>query len=104
MIKERILPVTLDVDNPTGPVEITELHAPRLDSLAGKTVCEISNDKWEIERVFGRVRELLRQRYPGIKIIPYTEFPQGTHEIQTDEIARLVREKGGQAAIVGNAA
>ncbi|MBI4332745.1 MAG: hypothetical protein HY673_15855 [Chloroflexi bacterium] len=95
--------LALEVYDPTGPIEITELHASRLDTLAGKTVCEISNGKWEIERIFSRIRALLQQKYPDIKIIPYTEFPEGTHEIQDQRIADLVRQKGGQAAIIGNA-
>ncbi len=35
--------VTLEVHNPTGAVEMALLHASRLDSPEGKTICELSD-------------------------------------------------------------
>jgi hypothetical protein len=43
-------PVRLEVYDPTGATEVTELHAPRLKTLAGKTICELWNDSWEGDR------------------------------------------------------
>lgn len=96
--------VTLEVYDPRGVVETTQSHAARLDSLAGKTICEISNASWEDRRTFSRVRELLQQRFPDLKIIPHTEFPRGARQIDIDSIGEMVKEKGCDGAIVGNAA
>ena len=98
-------PVTLEVYNPTGGIEVTALHAPRLDTLEGKTICEISNASWEDERIFTAVRELLQTQFPTVTIIPYTEFPSGTAVI-TDpatKIGELLKAAGCDAVITGNA-
>ena len=94
----------LEMFDPTGATEISTPYAPRLDTLEGKTICEVSNNQWQAHRTFPLIRELLQKQFPTVKIIPYTEFPTGTSEIDGDEVANLVKEKGGQAAIVGNAA
>lgn len=96
-------PVTLEVYDPTGAIEVTKLFAPRLDSLEGKTICEVSNSGWEARRTFPLIRELLQQAYPTATIIPYTEFPEGTRNIDIDEIGAMAKEKGCEAAILGNA-
>lgn len=85
--------------------------APRLADLNGKTVGELWNGVFKGDVTFPRVRELLKQRYPGLTIIPYTEFPHAPgsdHPAQQREraerIARLAREKGCDAVISGNGA
>ncbi len=93
----------LEVLDPTGAVEITETHAPRLDTLAGKTIAELSNDSWQAHRVLPEVRRLLQERFPTARFIPYTEFPKGNEGIDTEEAAQLVARSGAQAVIVGNA-
>ena len=95
--------VTLEVFNPGGFVEATTSHAPRLPELSGKTICEISNGLWQDDRIFPLIRELLQKQFPAVKMIPYTEFPVGSDQIDIDEIGKIVKDKGCQAAIVGNA-
>ncbi len=95
--------VSLVVFNPTGGRQVGELHAPRLDTLEGKTICEISNMGWEAIRTFPLIRELLKKQFPTIKIIPYTEFPMGTTSMDVDNITNLIKAKGCQAVITGNA-
>ncbi len=95
--------VSLEVYDPTGRIEIAEHHAPRLASLSGKTICELSNLAWESARIFPLIRELLQKRFPDIKIIPYTEFPS-MYGIKPDILTQLLKEKGCEGAIVGNAA
>ena len=85
--------------------------APRLNTLEGKTVCEIWNGVFKGDVTFPIIRKLLQARYPGLKVIPYTEFP---HAPGSDnparqrelarEIALLAREKGCDAVISGNGA
>ena len=103
MDKQTTSPLTLEVYDPCGALDTTQTHAPRLDTLAGKTICEVSNASWEDKRTFGRVRELLKERFPDLKVIPLTEFPSGSRYIDVDNIGDLVKEKGCDAAIVGNA-
>ncbi len=94
---------TLEIHDPTGALEVNQLHAPRLADLSGTTVCELSNGMWEHDRTFTLIRKLLKKRPPGIKIIPYTEFPILTRT-DPDVFIKLLKEKGADGAIVGNAA
>jgi hypothetical protein len=93
----------LKLYDPTGALEITDLHASRLDTLEGKTICELSIDSWQFDRTFPLIRELLKRQFPTIKFIPYTEFPSGIMGIDSEEAADLVVKKGCHAAIIGNA-
>ena len=102
----------MHVISPEG-IETTERNAiaPRLDDLAGKTVGEIWNGVFKGDATFPIVRESLKKRFPGIKVIPYTEFPffpgddrpAAQHEIARN-IAALAKEKGCDAVISGNGA
>lgn len=83
--------------------------APRPDTLNGKTICETWNEDFKGEIMFPIYRELLKQRYPEVKFIPYTDFPISTHkgtpEYQrnlANQIAKLAKEKGCDALISGN--
>lgn len=96
-------PAILEVYDPTGAVEITEVHAPRLDTLAGKTICELSNDTWQAHRVLPEIRRLLQERFPTAKFISYTEFPTGNQGMDTEKAAELVARTGADAVIIGNA-
>ncbi|MYK31312.1 MAG: hypothetical protein F4051_06190 [Boseongicola sp. SB0670_bin_30] len=93
----------LEIFDPTGATEVTDLHAPRLDTLAGKTVAFLSDDMWQAHRILPLVREKLQERYPDAVFIPETEFPMGTQQIDTDETVDLVVARGAEAVIVGNA-
>ncbi len=96
-------PVTLEVYDPTGAMEVTEVHAPRLDTLDGKTICELSNDSWQAHRVLPEVQKLLQGRFPSAKFIPYSEFPVGNDGIDSDKTADLVAKRGCQAVVIGDA-
>ena len=96
-------PSILQVCDPTGAMEITEVHAPRLDTLDGKTICELSNDSWQAHRVLPEIRRLLQERFPTAQFIPYTEFPTGNEGIDTEKAAELVARTGAHAVIIGNA-
>jgi len=100
-------PVTLELYDPTGAVEVTQLHAPRLADLNGKTICELSDGTWEDHRTFPLIRELLQKQFPTAKFIPYTEFPHGSgpagYLMDDDKVADMVKKRGCQAVITGNA-
>ncbi len=83
--------------------------APRLDSLEGKTVGEVYNHHFKGDQMFGLYRQLLKQRYPGVRVVPYTELPASFvggdtayHRRVAQEVAALAKEKGCDALITGN--
>ena len=92
----------IEVYDPSGIIEISNFYAPRLGSLNGKTICELSNYGWESDRTFPVIREMLQRRFPDVKIIPYTEFP-GLMDIEPEDLPKLLSEKGCDGAILGNA-
>jgi len=100
----------LEIISPVGMESVAKSAlAPRLDTIAGKTICETYNESFKGEYMFPVYRELFKQKYPGVKIIPYTEFPisywKGTPTYQrqmASEIARLAKERGCDALISGN--
>ncbi len=95
--------VTLEVFNPCGSVDRTMRRAPGRSYLNGKTSWRLTNVRYEYDRTFPLVRELLRKQFPTAKIIPYTELPVGSDQIDIDEIGNIVKDKGCDAVIVGNA-
>ncbi len=96
-------PVTLKVYNPNGSFEVTQVHAPRLDTLHGKTICEVSNNSWDDYRTFPFIRDLLQKQYPTAKFVPYTELPMLNMQVDIPDLEKAIKAKGCQGAIVGNA-
>ena len=99
--KDRFI---LQVHNPMGTFEVLQQHATRLDSLRGKTIGELGNGSWEDQVTLPAVRAQLQERFPDLKIIPYTEFPRGTENIDHDSTIDLLLKRGCEAVITGNAA
>ena len=97
------------VVSPAGLEAVKARHtAPRLADLNGKTVAEVWNGVFKGDVAFPIVRKLLKQRYPGITIIPYTEFyhlpgsDMPAHQrALTQEIVEQARAKGADAMITG---
>ena len=84
--------------------------SPRLDTLEGKTVCEVWNESFKSDVTFSVIRKLLKERYPGIKVIPYTEMPkhhsmedQGITNEGSEALIAALKEKHCDAVISGNA-
>ena len=48
--------------------------AKRLDTLEGKTICEVSNRSFHSNETFPFIEKELTRRYPGIKFVGYEEF------------------------------
>ena len=93
----------MEVFDPTGATEVLKLHAPRLDTLAGKTVAFVSDDMWQAHRMLPLVREKLQAMYPDATFLPETEFPMGTRDMDTEETVDMLQARGVEAVIVGNA-
>ena len=84
--------------------------ARRLDTLEGRTVCEIWNTGFRGDVSFPIMEKMLRERYPGVKVIPYTELPFSSAQSLTpstkaqtlEAIRKALIEKGCDALITGN--
>ena len=98
-----------EVLSPLGDTEVTEVNpVGRPSDLNNKTVCEVINGAFKSDIALPVIREMLQKRYPGIKIIPYSEFPvqwvmgstQDLLQRVDTTVAHLV-EKGCDAVITG---
>ena len=96
--------VTLEFHDPSGTLEVTQRHAPRLASLEGKRIGFVSNEQWQAYRMLPLLKELLEADFPGIEVLPIETFPQGNALIGNAETAALVKKSGVDAVIVANAA
>ena len=85
--------------------------APRPDTLEGKTVCTIWNTGFKSDITLTRIEELLKARYPGLKLIPYTEMPGFNPIVYTSpqtrhnaiaEVVDALRTSGCDAIVSGN--
>ena len=100
----------LSVVSPLGHETVDlQARAPRLDSLNGKTIAEMWNGDFKGHYTFPIIRELLQERFDGIKFVPHTEFPHSTirgtaeHQRQVDlEMVSLAKQHGADAVIAGN--
>ena len=92
----------LAVLSPLGlPAIRNEGIAPRLDTLEGKTVGEVYNHHFKGDQMFALYRQLLRQRYPSVRIIPYTELPASYVGGDPATQRRIAREVAAQAKAMG---
>ena len=80
-----------------------------LDTLAGKTIGEVYNNHFKGEFMFQTYRRLLKERFPGVKIIPFDKFPTvyvggdpASQKKTAREIAALAKEWEVDAIITGN--
>ncbi len=96
-------PVTLKVYDPTGGFQITQTFAPRLPDLNGKTICELSNAAWQVERTFPLIESLLQKQFPTVKMISFDQLPKLLIQQDVAGLEDAVKAKGCQAVIVGNA-
>jgi hypothetical protein len=101
---EVLSPVGLEVVKRSG-------SARRLANLDGKTIGEVWNGVFKGDFTFPLIRKLLQQKYPGIRIIPYTEFPHTPgsdnptqQRERARQIAAMAKEQRCDAVISGNGA
>jgi hypothetical protein len=96
--------VTIEFHDPSGVLEVRQPFAPRVDTLAGKRIGFVSNEQWQAFRMLPLLRDLLKADFPTAELLPIDAYPQGNVLIPTEETARLVKQSGVDAVIVGNAA
>ena len=100
----------LSVLSPIGAEAVEQKNlAKRLETLNGKVVAEVWNEDFKGDIMFPIYRELLKERFPEVKIIPYTEIPaaslKGTPSYQKQVLADIIqalKDKGADAVITGN--
>ena len=77
--------------------------APRMPDLRGKTIGQVSNGIFRADEVFSTIGELMKNRFPDVKIIPWTEFPivspMGDMDKICGDIREALLEKGCDAVI-----
>ena len=95
---------TLEFYDPSGTLEVTQQHAPRLASLEGRRIGFVSNEQWQAYRMLPILKEMLEADFPGIEVLPVDTFPQGNAMIGNEETAALVKNSGVDAVIIANAA
>lgn len=96
--------VKIEFHDPSGALEVTQPFAPRIDTLAGKRIGFVSNEQWQAFRMLPQLRDLLKADFPTAELLPIDAYPQGNVLIPTEETAKLVKQSGVDAVIVGNAA
>ena len=96
--------VTLEFHDPSGTIEVKQPHAQRLGTLAGKRIGFVSNEQWQAYRMLPKLKALLEADFPGIEVLPIDAFPQGNAVIGSEETVALVKARGVDAVIIGNAA
>ena len=100
------------VHSPLGGETLAQQSlARRLDHLDGKTIGESWNGDFKGDLTFPIIRKLLQERYPGITIVPYDEFPYlhgaddpAHQKALARQIAARAKELGCDAVISGNGA
>ena len=100
----------LSVISPTGAEAVEQKNlAKRHETLNGKVVAEVWNEDFKGDIMFPIYRELLKKRFPEVKIVPYTEIPRaslkGTPSYQKQVLADIIavlKTKGAHAVIAGN--
>lgn len=89
--------------DPAGAASVSRPHAPRIESLAGKTVGFLTNEQWQAHRMLPLLKELIEADFPSARVLPLDAFPAGNAEIPKDATAALVRAAGVDAVVIGNA-
>jgi hypothetical protein len=98
------------VVSPIGESTVTMISmTPRLNTLAGKTVCMAWNRAFKADIALPAIGEQLKQIYPDIKIVPYTEMPDAPlpsapdHPQKDAEDLRVaLKAKGCSAFVTGD--
>ena len=76
--------------------------APRLAALENKTVCMVSNSAFKVNITMPAIAKALQEKYPGLKIVPYTAMATAYSGADYDAKAGEYKRKGCTAVITGN--
>ena len=92
-----------EVVSPLGrkAADMTE-PATRLDTLEGKTICELWNMIFRGDMLFREIEEQLSRRYPGVRFVDFSEFGYthgGQEEATMASLADNLEKHGCDAVI-----
>lgn len=90
--------------DPSGTLQITQSHAPRLATLSGKRVALLANGEWQSVRALAVLKDCLEQDIAGIHVLPPEDFPEGNAVLSEPSTLELLRKAEVDAVIIGNAA
>ena len=98
------------VISPEGlPLAANSGLSRHIDTLEGKTIGEVYNNHFKGELMFQTYRQLFKEKFPGVKVIPFSEFPTvfvggdpASQKKTAREIAALAKARGCDALITGN--
>jgi hypothetical protein len=96
--------VEVEFYDPSGRLDITHKHAPRLASLSGRRIGILSNEQWQAHRTLPMLKALMEADFPATEVLPVDTFPQGEHAVGADSTIQLVKDSGVDGVIIGNAA
>ena len=82
--------VKLEFYDPSGALEVSQPHAPRLASLEGKRIGIVTNEQWQAYRMMPKLKELLEQDFGNVEVLAVDAYPQGNLLIGTEETAKGV--------------
>ena len=94
----------MEIYDPTGSIEVTRRHAPRLSSLHGKRIGFLTNEQWQAYFALPLLKSVIEEDFPGAVTLAVDAFPKGNDRIGREDTARIVKESGVDAVIIGNAA
>jgi hypothetical protein len=80
--------------------------APRIETLAGKTVGQLWDDLFRGDEIFPMLEHELARRFPGVRFVPYREFGSthgGDEHRVIAELPEKLRRFGVDAVISGMA-
>ena len=80
--------------------------APRLETLAGKTIGQLWDDLFRGDEIFPVLEAALAQRFPGVRFVDYRTFGSTHGAEEHDVLERLparMQEHGVDAVISGMA-
>jgi len=86
--------------------EETQPFAKRIETLDQKIVGMVWNGRFRGDEIFSLLTKALTQRYAGLQIVPWTQFPRdGEHGApEWKKHPGLLAEKGCEALIVATGA
>lgn len=96
--------VKFEVVSPIGePKAQPEPPATQITDFRGKTIGQVWNAEFRADQVFTALTELLKKRFPDIKVVPWTELPTTQQRLDTNKNMEDLRQayllKGCDAVI-----
>jgi len=98
------------VASPIGESTVKMISmTPRLDTLAGKTVCMVSNRSFKADIALPAIEEQLKQMYPNIRTVSHTQMPVAPMPSTPDNPQKgaenlqiALKQNGCSALVAGN--